>query len=116
MNVMNGPLRCIGARALPGAVSVAVFPCKADKSPMTRRGFKDAVHRRAANPPLVWSQPGRPGRRAAGVKFDVLDLDLQHAGRGIGARVKAAAAGDQDTPHPVWWPASIVQANAGRQQ
>lgn len=66
------------ALRLAGA-GVPVFPCKPDKAPLTRNGFKDA----SADPDQVrawWAQypyalPGVPTGKASG--YDVLDIDLR---------------------------------------
>jgi hypothetical protein len=54
----------------PGLPHVAAFPCNTDKSPIPRRGFKDAIKgMRWRNAPLV----GFPTGAVNGV--DVLDID-----------------------------------------
>src|SRR5260370_9860257 len=59
---------------------IAVFPCKADKSPLTRNGFKDATT--DENQIRRWWGPGWSNGALigtpTGLTFDVLDVDLQH--------------------------------------
>jgi hypothetical protein len=60
------------------ARGVAVFPCDADKRPLTRNGFKDAF----TDPETVKFCWGKNPNALIGVptgnKFVVVDLDLQH--------------------------------------
>jgi hypothetical protein len=57
---------------------VCVFPCAADKKPVTLNGFKDA----SADPNIVhawWTEhPEALIGVPTGIKFAVVDLDLQH--------------------------------------
>ncbi|GEC60505.1 hypothetical protein GOX01_08360 [Gluconobacter oxydans] len=61
--------------------SLPVFPCREDKAPACRNGFKDAV-RGEEDALALWRQcPGPLIGVPTGIisGFDVLDLDLQHA-------------------------------------
>jgi hypothetical protein len=64
--------------ALKLARSLPIFPCKADKSPYTRNGFKDA----SQDPACIerwWAQhPDALIGVPTGEKFVVIDVDLQH--------------------------------------
>src|SRR5260370_35412811 len=59
---------------------IAVLPSKADKSPLTRTGFKDATT--DENQTRRWWGPGWSNGALigtpTGLTFDVLDVDLQH--------------------------------------
>jgi Bifunctional DNA primase/polymerase, N-terminal len=57
---------------------LAVFPCRPDKTPLTSNGFKDA----SADPDIVhawWTaHPQALFGVPTGIKFVVIDIDLQH--------------------------------------
>jgi Bifunctional DNA primase/polymerase, N-terminal len=57
---------------------VAVFPCGNDKRPLTRHGFKDATVDGATENDWWTCWPDALIGVPTGIKFDVIDLDLQH--------------------------------------
>jgi hypothetical protein len=67
------------------AKGVAIFPCKPDKAPHTRQGFKDATT--DSDQIVSWwrkwpsAMIGMPTGKANG--FDVLDLDVKDGKRGL---------------------------------
>jgi Bifunctional DNA primase/polymerase, N-terminal len=58
-----------------GLGELPVFPCRADKRPLTRRGFYDAQR---IEPPWSWPLVGVPTGAVSG--FDVLDIDPEGEG------------------------------------
>jgi hypothetical protein len=64
--------------ALALARHVPVFPCKADKSPHTANGFKDASQDSARIQRWWTSRPEALIGVPTGEKFVVVDVDLQH--------------------------------------
>jgi Bifunctional DNA primase/polymerase, N-terminal len=57
---------------------VAVFPCGNDKRPLTRHGFKDATIDGATVNDWWTCWPDALIGVPTGIKFDVIDFDLQH--------------------------------------
>jgi putative DNA primase/helicase len=57
---------------------IAIFPCGADKTPLTRRGFKDATTDGATLHDWWTCWPDALIGVPTGIKFCVVDLDLQH--------------------------------------
>ena len=61
-----------------GLKGMRVFPCRADKAPMTRRGFKDAMLWRRV--PRDWPRCGVPTGAVNGI--DIVDVDVKHGAQG----------------------------------
>jgi Bifunctional DNA primase/polymerase, N-terminal/Primase C terminal 2 (PriCT-2) len=75
---MSPALDVLGHALYLARFQIPVFPCKADKSPMTGRGFKDASTDQRQIRRWFGPHPDALIGVPTGIKFDVLDLDLQH--------------------------------------
>jgi hypothetical protein len=75
---MGGAMSKLSEALKLAARDNAVFPCGADKKPLTKRGFKDA----STDPAQIkdwWRQRDALIGVSTGEKFVVVDCDLQHA-------------------------------------